>query len=97
VRVGDLAAGTLLVFDHDRDGRSLARLEALAKHSHVDPQIAELIDELLQRWKTLSSANRQKIAVSLLARAEGQDAGQFATLSESQLHDRLKRLVEGRT
>ncbi len=96
VRIGDLAAGTLLVIDHDREGKSLERFEQLARQSHLDPHTADLIDELLQRWKILADDNRRAIAVTLLARIEQSDPKQFQSLPQNELRERLQRALEGK-
>jgi uncharacterized RDD family membrane protein YckC len=83
VRIGDMAAGTLLVLDDAAAVKSLA--DAL-----------ELVDQLLERWPSLESPNRVHIARSLLARVEpGCDAAQLSTLSEAELHARLTALLAG--
>src|SRR5690349_19767483 len=50
VRIGDLAAGTLLIIERDESDRSFARL---VPTSGLDPQAADLIHELLERWTAL--------------------------------------------
>ena len=69
VRIGDLAAGTLLIVD-DADGdASFARLGTSAA-SGLAPQAADLVHELLDRWPTLSEDARTNIARSLIARVD---------------------------
>ena len=60
VRIGDLAAGTLLVYA--RNDATLARIDG----REIDARAAEVLSELLQRWSTLDSAARRKLAASLL-------------------------------
>jgi hypothetical protein len=91
VRVGDLAAGTLLVMDGSENDKSLA---SLAPGSTLDPQVADLVQELLDRWKTLDEATRAGLARSLLLRIDPQTAApEVMQLSAAQLHDRLKSLL----
>ena len=79
VRIGDIAAGTVLVYDEaPRDallgqlsGRSVERL-GLAQ--------AQLVRELLDRWPQLASGARRKLANDLLARAGVDAPGDDATL-----------------
>ena len=91
VRVGDLAAGTLLVMDGSEHDKSLA---SLAPGSTLDPQVADLVQELLDRWKTLDEATRTGLARSLLLRIDPQTAApEVMQLSAAQLHERLKSLL----
>src|SRR4029453_18985690 len=88
VRVGDLAAGTLLVVDHDSSPTSFA--STTAAKSGLTPQAADLIQELLDRWPALDEHNRATIARTLLARLEPQIApDDLARLSALALRERL--------
>jgi hypothetical protein len=51
VRVGDLAAGTLLVMDHDSTASSFA--STAGTRNGLSPQAVDLIQELLDRWPAL--------------------------------------------
>jgi hypothetical protein len=66
VRIGDLAAGTLLVYLND--GAPLVRYSAdrLAENQ-LDATTAEVVSELLQRWETLDDAARRRMAQRILA------------------------------
>src|SRR5699024_10469949 len=87
VRVGDLAAGTLLVVDHDSTTSSF---ESRTRAGGLTPQAAELVQELLDRWPALEESNRGNIARSLLARLEPQIApDDLARLTAAELRDRL--------
>ncbi len=93
VRIGDMAAGTLLVVDDDAARTTLARLEALTG-SQLPLDTLELVDQILERWPTLGPESRRNIAGALLARLEpGSDAARFAALSEAELHTRLRALL----
>ena len=81
VRIGDIAAGTLLVYDDDAktagfNEQSVARLGL---------ERAELAHELLDRWKALEPERRQALARKLLD--DGSERSDYA------LHDALKELV----
>ena len=52
VRVGDVAAGTLLVYDHT-DATLLDRLHADSWGGKLDAAAAEVVHELLRRWSAL--------------------------------------------
>jgi uncharacterized RDD family membrane protein YckC len=70
VRVGDMAAGTLLVLDNAAAEKSLLRIEALATRSRLSLDALELVVEVLERWDSLESASRTQIARSLLRRLD---------------------------
>jgi uncharacterized RDD family membrane protein YckC len=94
VRVGDLAAGTLLVMDHDSSATSFA--STTAAKSGLTPQAADLIQELLDRWSALDDNNRATIARALLARVEPQMAAEeLARLSTNDLRARLTAKLAG--
>jgi uncharacterized RDD family membrane protein YckC len=88
VRIGDIAAGTLLVMDHDSSASAFAG--TAAARSGLTPQAADLIQELLDRWWSLDEQNRGTIARTLLARVEPQIApDELARLSSFDLRARL--------
>lgn len=82
VRVGDLAAGTLLVYE-DRDA-------LVVKHLGHSPT-SDLIGELLDRWNTLDEDVRVRLARSLIARANGTAPDE--TADENALRAELERLA----
>ncbi len=94
VRVGDIAAGTLLVMDHDSSATSFA--STAASGSGLTPQAADLIQELLDRWPSLEDQNRAAIARTLLARVEPQIAAdELARLTALDLRSRLIARLAG--
>jgi uncharacterized RDD family membrane protein YckC len=96
VRVGDLAAGTVLVLDDAKAARVLEVMPGLATQTGLDPRLVELIQDLLDRWASLSSERRQALARALLARATpAQDQAALAALGEAELHRRLRTLLAG--
>ena len=68
VRIGDLAAGTLLVYT--RNDTTLTRYSG-ERHAdnELDARTAEVLHELLQRWAILDGAARRRIAQTILADA----------------------------
>jgi uncharacterized RDD family membrane protein YckC len=73
VRIGDLAAGTLLVYVHD--GAPLARYSAdQLVGNQLDATTAEVVSELLQRWETLDNGARRRMAQTILADTTADDA-----------------------
>ena len=91
VRVGDLAAGTVLVLDNAKAVRMLEIMPEMALHTGLDPRLVELLQDLLDRWPSLSSERRVALARALLARTiPAQDRDALATLGESELQQRLR-------
>jgi hypothetical protein len=96
VRIGDMAAGTLLVIDDDASRTSLARLESLAGASQLPLETLELLDQILERWDSLDVAHRARIAVALLERLNpGADPHEFSQLPDPQLRLKLQSLIQG--
>jgi uncharacterized RDD family membrane protein YckC len=92
VRIGDLAAGTLLVMDGSETEKSLA---SFANASGLDPQVAELVHELLDRWPSLDEATRANIARSLLTRIDPATTATVLLENPTQLRARLQFLLSG--
>ena len=85
VRIGDLAAGTLLVYVHD--GAPLTHYFAdRPAESQLDATTAEVVAELLQRWEALDEAARRRMAQRILA---------DTTDDEAILRARLESLATG--
>ncbi|HTW74483.1 MAG TPA: RDD family protein [Steroidobacteraceae bacterium] len=96
VRIGDLAAGTLLVVDHAAPGAALAELGGTlgrAGAGALAPEAAELVLELLERWSALQPERRCALARDLLARLDRPESAPRDTWSEAQLHTRLRELL----
>lgn len=84
VRVGDLAAGTLLVYDRVE----LVSFEETNNASRIDPATVEIIHELLGRWDSLNTTARRRLAGRLLG-----DSAE--ALSDRDLRDNLERMARG--
>jgi uncharacterized RDD family membrane protein YckC len=94
VRIGDMAAGTVLVLDAGDSARSLGRLSPILARSPVAPEILQLVQELLDRWQELEYPKRVALARVLLARIEPQrDAKMLAASDESALRTLLESHV----
>lgn len=63
VRIGDLAAGTVLVYEDDGAGVPAFKEDAIVRHGL---ERAELVHELLQRWDGLHPEHRVRLAAKLL-------------------------------
>ena len=84
VRIGDMAAATLLVYDRDgyADTGATAAPAAVGQHGVAS---AELATDLLARWDTLDEARRRELARRLIISMGGEigathDEGLRATL-----------------
>lgn len=94
VRIGDLAAGTVLVVDEEPATRSLSRLGALLADSRLDAETLALVRDLLDRWPELAAERRVTLARVVLAKlGEGGGSRELAALDEDHLHSRLKALL----
>ena len=98
VRIGDMAAGTLLVLDNAAAEKSLLRIEALAGRSQLSLDALELVDQLLERWDSLESASRGQIARSLLRRLDpAADTGALDALADANLRAMLQAHLNSNT
>ncbi len=96
VRIGDLAAGTLLVHDEVGGEKAFAGLHAAAAAGGLSPQSADLIQELLDRWSALDDSTRASIARNLIARVDPSAASATLALQDSrELRAHLTRLLAG--
>jgi uncharacterized RDD family membrane protein YckC len=94
VRIGDLAAGTVLVHDGATAESSRAQLASLGAQSGLAPPLVELIRDLLERWPSLEVSNRDALARSILSRIDtAAPAAQLAALSDAELLRRLRQLI----
>ncbi len=67
VRIGDLAAGTLLIYEADERARSDTRPDIpAAAVSHFGLEKAELAWDLLERWDSLENDACERLAAALL-------------------------------
>lgn len=95
VRIGDLAAGTLLVYDR-RDETALEHLHAAVAGRRIDAQLAELVSDVLQRWDVLEPPVRRKLARSLLSRtSRAVTDAELDALDDGALRQRLQSLASG--
>ncbi len=96
VRIGDLAAGTLLVHDEAAAVKSFEGLRNDTPHG-LSPQSADLIHELLDRWWTLDDTMRANIARSLILRVDATASNEALLLKKSpQLRSHLQALLTGK-
>jgi uncharacterized RDD family membrane protein YckC len=98
VRIGDMAAGTLLVLDGAGAEKSLLRIESLAAHSQLHLDALELVDQVLERWNSLERESRCKIARSLLQRLDAAaDPAALGNLDDFELRAKLQSYLGPRS
>ena len=96
VRIGDLAAGTVLVLDEPKPAQSLDRLGTLANSSRLDPDTATLVRDLLDRWREMEPSQAMAIARSILVRVDKEfNPEQRQAFDEWALRVRLEKLLAG--
>jgi len=93
IRVGDMAAGTVLVLDAPDASQALTWLPALVARTGLDAALIELLNELLERWPSLTVEHRDDLARTLLARARPGLAASLAAADDTELHRQLRALV----
>jgi uncharacterized RDD family membrane protein YckC len=96
VRIGDIAAGTLLIIDATESERSLEVLNAAysGNAGTLGPRSFELAHELLERWDTLDDAARGQIARTLLVKIDqSAPAETLATSTNAALRERLRGVL----
>lgn len=96
VRIGDMAAGTLLVYDRAHVPL-LEHVSPGGAASKMDATTAELINELLRRWSQLDVVARQRMARKVLAHAaaQGVSVANIETADDAALHAELQRVARG--
>lgn len=93
VRIGDIAAGTLLILDGKEHDVSFARLTPA--NSSLDPRAADLIHELLERWTELDEETRGRLGRQLLGRFDiSLSLDDLNRLTIDGLRARLRGLLE---
>lgn len=94
VRIGDMAAGTLLVYE--RSGTLLPALpQPGATAARLDPAATEIIGELLERWTSLEPRSRAALAQQALARYGTATPASPGSADEKALRAQLEELLRG--
>lgn len=93
VRVGDMAAGTLLVYERPAVALPESATTTDSSERALDSFDAEIVAELLLRWPQLERESRQRLAAAILLR-HGVDAP-TPPQPDSQLRAQLERLLRG--
>jgi uncharacterized RDD family membrane protein YckC len=101
VRLGDMAAGTLLVHDGDQESKALSQLGALSLNPALDAATLALGNDLLLRWPELESVTRRHLARELLARIATTGATTPLTMNvdtpdDAKLRQQVRDALSGR-
>jgi uncharacterized RDD family membrane protein YckC len=91
LRCGDMAAGTLMVYEHRSADTELLQ-NAAQRVGKLDPAGAEIAADLLQRWSSLVPEARIRLTRQLLQHYLGADAD-LSEADELQWRARLERLA----
>jgi len=67
-RIGDMAAGTVLVYEEAPDGGALGIYAALSRQGRLSPADQELLMDLHERWRSLDPSVRLRLGERLLER-----------------------------
>lgn len=94
VRVGDLAAGTLLVYEH-RHALDAEKITVKSGAGRLDLATMEVASELLGRWGTLDMHVRGQLARTLLSRVGGARAVDESA-TDAGLREKLEQLLESK-
>lgn len=91
LRCGDMAAGTLVIYDRPATDPELLQ-SAAQRMGTLDPAGAEIAADLLQRWNSLMPEARIRLTRALLQRYLGADAD-LGDGDELEWRSRLERLA----
>lgn len=95
VRVGDIAARTVLVHEEVMQDKAIEQMSSAAHASGLTVAQVEILHDLLSRWKQLERDNRIKLGKRLLE-AAGKPVKQSpaASRADEQVHNALLKLAE---
>jgi uncharacterized RDD family membrane protein YckC len=93
VRIGDMAAGTLLAHEKKLTNNAFERF-ARPNNGTLDLRTMELAQDLLERWKTLAPDKRSEIAAKLItSQGETLPSNVSKHALDQELHERLMSLT----
>ncbi len=93
VRIGDMAAGTLLVYEQKIDANTLTRTSHLL-NSSLEPQDQELLLDLLERWQGLSKTARIDLGLAFLKRIQIElPTDKPRQPMDDKIHQHLRKIV----
>jgi len=92
LRIGDMAAGTVLVYEDLASRDRVEMIMSAGADNRLTTAQRELIAELLDRWRDLKADTRRSMAVRLLEKFKPDTLMENA--SEEELHNRLYKLLQ---
>jgi len=96
VRLGDLAAGTVMVLDEADSVQSLGRLSAQMQQTGLPLDALRLLHDLLDRWPELAPHERIRLARELLRKLDPEFDPRGSGASDDRvLRGRLEALLAG--
>jgi len=96
VRIGDMAAGTLLIKEQRATASDLDQVSLIALNTDYAPEHLELVNSLLSRWKDMDTSKRLALAEKILERMHitlpAQDA---ANVYSNSIYEKLVAVQQG--
>jgi uncharacterized RDD family membrane protein YckC len=92
IRIGDMAAGTLLVETNAHIAGAMDRVASRTNARGLEPAALDLVDQLLERWDGMEADRRGAIARLLLQQIQPNPPLSPAELPDAALHARLVAL-----
>ena len=89
VRIGDIAAGTVLVYEKHTDKKSLSEVAQQSLNSSLSAENYDLLLELLERWQQLDKPQRIHLGQHFLSRI----GDELVTDDQAQLKTHLQKLA----
>jgi len=93
LRIGDMAAGTVLVYEDQASRKRINMIMGSNEGNGLSTQQRELIAELLERWKELDKPTRQKLALGLLQKLNQAAPGETEADLDQSLKTNLEELI----
>jgi uncharacterized RDD family membrane protein YckC len=93
VRLGDIAAGTVIVRTDAHASGSLDRLAARSRTTRLSVEALALVHELLERWDALEEAARARLARALLTKLDAAPADHGSEADTAALRAHLEALL----
>jgi hypothetical protein len=89
VRIGDIAAGTVLVYEKHTDKKSLSEVAQQSLNSTLSAENYDLLLELLERWQQLDKSQRIHLGQHFLSKI----GDELVTDDQAQLKTHLQKLA----
>jgi len=94
LRIGDMAAGTVLVYEEQASKKRLDLIMNPAGSHTLSTQQRELIAEVLERWQELQPARRREMAQTLISRLGQALPTETGHKLDSALRRQLQQLLQ---